>query len=175
MAQGFRTTADALVVTDVSVLIWNPFDTTGNFALEIWDATGTDGRPGAKVTEAGTGDAALFGTSSAIFTLSGLDLTLNPITAYFLVVKGISLTDIDVGMGMGPEPGYLAWSATPSTSGTGFPSNVSSWSGGWSSLDQSYPLQMSIEATTDAVPEPTALTLFGLVGLGLTRRRSAPA
>jgi len=41
--------ADALVVTDASVLIWNTSGATGNFALKIRDAPEADGRPGARV------------------------------------------------------------------------------------------------------------------------------
>ncbi len=96
--------------------------TIGSFALEVWSVDGTNHTPVAKVADVGTGDAALLSTTSAIFTLSGLNLSLSPLTDYFLLAKGINLVRENIGMQM---PGYIAWDVQSPASGTGFPSNQS--------------------------------------------------
>jgi hypothetical protein len=111
-AQKFSTTASGFVVYEVALRLWNPDGTTGGYEVQVWDDSGTSGRPGAQVgSTLYTGLAENLGDSSgSLLTISGLSFSLDPDTNYFIVVRGTSLADIEGPFG--PVSGSLAWDMT---------------------------------------------------------------
>lgn len=109
-AQGFSTTGAAFRLTDVALLLRRDADAGGTFLVSIFNNSGTDGRPGAKVAEVATVAASSIGITYATYDIPDLSITLKPATSYFLVVSGVGLT------------GAVRWAFSESTSGTGFPS-----------------------------------------------------
>ena len=172
-AQAFTTTATAYTITDVALLLSNFTATTGSFDLSIYDSTGTDGSPGAKVADVRTGiDAITIGLTTALYDVPGLSISLSPGTQYYLAVTATTLSE-DVTYG-------IEWSYTEATTGTGFPSAYSfSNNGGasWINLpDNTFtnPSMMRIQASDPtAVPEPStyALLCIGLGVVGYARKR----
>ncbi|WP_295436213.1 choice-of-anchor R domain-containing protein [uncultured Thiodictyon sp.] len=162
-AQAFSTTDSAFRLTDVALPLARDIGTGGNLLVSIFNNSGTGGTPGAKMADVATVLASSLGTSSALYDIPNLSITLMPSTSYFLVLSGVGLTG-----------GFVNWSATSSTSGTGFPSaRYSSADGGasWSGYNMFTPNQMRIQADAGAVPEPATLALLaiGLAGLGARR------
>ena len=161
-AQGFTTTADADMVTEVEAALFSEAPTSGTFAMEIWNMA--SGAPGTKVADVFSGDASLLVSST--FAETGLSLTLSPLTDYFLVVKGISLDALS----------NVQWRYADAAGGTGLPSpfvQTTDAGASWSTPSQETPQKMRIAAATDVpVPPVPALLAIGLAGLRLTRRGS---
>lgn len=121
-AQSFNTDATHTLITRVEV----PFcvaetssNPTGTFEVQIWNASGAGGSPGAKVADVTTNRSVtgllcpLSNISSPAVVFSGLAIALNASTKYYLVLSGV---------GLGPTTSGL-WDYTLSESGTGFPSD----------------------------------------------------
>jgi hypothetical protein len=126
-SQRFTTTESAFTISEIRILLNNGTSATGNFDVEIWDDSGTSGRPGVQVgSTIHTGLAQNLGTTtSSFYTISGLNVSLERSKNYYLVVQGTSLS------------ASLRWRVTSSASGgVGFPSpaytyvvSTSTWSG----------------------------------------------
>jgi hypothetical protein len=167
-AQSFATTTAGFILDEVSIRLWNLNGTSGNFEIQVWDALGAGGRPGAQVGAAVyTGLAEDLGSSSgSLLAVSGLNFTLTPDTTYYLVAAGTSLTDI-------PDdffsiPGTLYWDATDVVTSPSYGTGNSG--AGWNG-----PFSQNLYMKVTAVPEPStyAMALAGLAGGGYTmfRRR----
>lgn len=152
VAQAFSTTATGYVLDEVSLRLWNQNGTTGNFEIQVWDALGPSGRPGAQVGSAiYTGQAASLGDSTSLLTIPGLSVALGANTPYYLVTRGTTLTE--VGPGFRPSPGYLAWNATDVIASNSYDTgNGSSWSG---------PYTQNLYMKVTAVPEPSTEIMIG--------------
>ena len=169
-AQSFSTTSSGFILTEVALQLWNGSETTGNFEIQIWDALGTAGAPGAQVGGAiYTGLAESLGNTSSLLTVSGLSVLLAPDTAYYLVAAGTSLA---VPGRFGPSPGWLNWNATDVFTSSAYDSvdSGATWS---SPLSQN--LYMKVTAASAAVPEPgtwaEAALLAGGAAYARWRRR----
>jgi len=165
-AQAFSTTDSAFRITDVALPLSRNDVTGGDLLVSIFNSSGSGGTPGAKLADVATVLASSLGTtSSALYDIPNLSITLTPTTSYFLVLSGVGLTG-----------GAVWWDATLSTSGTGFPSaRNSSADGGasWGANNMEFPNQMRIQADAGAVPEPATLALFAIGLAGLEARRAA--
>lgn len=167
VAQAFSTTATDTVLDEVSLRLWNPNGTTGNFEIQVWDALGTSGRPGAQVGPAiYSGLAQNLGDSPpSLLTIPGLSVALGASTTYYLVARGTTLTD--VGTAPFTSPGYLAWDATNViTSNSYDTTDGSTWGGPYGQN-----LYMKVTAS---VPEPSSGVLLfgvGLAAWAMFRRR----
>ena len=165
VAQAFSTTATDYVLDEVSLRLWNQNGTTGNFQIQVWDALGTSGRPGAQVGSAiYTGLAQNLGNSSpGLLTIPALSVALGANTAYYLVARGTTLTD--VGDPDESSPGTLYWDATNvNTSNSYDTTNGSSWTG---------PFSQNLYMKVTAVPEPAPAIMIaaGLAAWAMLRRR----
>lgn len=161
IAQSFQTNSLGSTLTDVSLRLFNSSGTTGAFELQVWDSTGTGGRPGAQVGSAFySGLAENLGTTlPGLLAVTGLNVPLVANRTYYIVARGVSLTEVDLGGDL--FPGYLSWSSTPSSGGTGFPAAkwTSADSGAsWVGPFTGYNYGMRIVA----VPEPSTWALAGL-------------
>lgn len=171
-AQKFLTTTESRLST-VSLRLWNQNNTFGSYQIQIWDATGVAGSPGAQVvSDLFTGFAEdLSNDSDNILTVSDLDVILDADTAYFIVLRGNSLTDIESHFPDDPPlPGALAWNMTDTNPSGAYDGGPPVWSGPYT---QNY--YMKIEA--NVVPEPTSALLLLLSGstFCFQRRRAARA
>ncbi|MEI7870372.1 MAG: PEP-CTERM sorting domain-containing protein [Candidatus Methylumidiphilus sp.] len=166
-AQAFTTDATHTTVTAVTTILKSDSTTTGTLNLYIYSSAAN--KPNTLVTSIGSYDiASQLTTTFTNYTLSSLNVSLNPSTQYFLVLGGSSSM----------ANGDAWWGFTASTSGQGFPSDntVSPDSGqSWLDPSQSSPQQMRIQATSSDIPEPASLGLMGagMVGWFFTRRRTA--
>ena len=170
VAQAFSTSPTAYTISDVTLNMFNQNGTTGSYELQIWTATGASGSPGSQVGSAiFTGLAENLG--SGPLTANGLSVTLDPSTSYFLVARGVSLTDIP-RPDREPRPGSLAWSQTDVNTTAEFATvDGVIWTG--PSPQNFY---IKVEAAAAAVPEidPTGIgSVLALVtgALGLVERR----
>ena len=168
-AQSFATTTAGFILDEVSIRLWNQNGTSGNFEIQVWDALGAGGRPGAQVGAAVyTGLAENLGSSyGSLLAVSGLNFTLAPSTSYYLVAAGTSLTDIPDFFG--PIPGTLYWDATNVVTS---PAYVTSNSGAnWNG-----PFSQNLYMKATAIPEPSTcmMVLAGLTcgGYTMIRRRN---
>ena len=166
-AQSFATTTAGFILDEVSIRLWNLNGTSGNFEIQVWDALGAGGRPGAQVGAAVyTGLAEDLGSSyGSLLAVSGLSFTLTPDTTYYLVAAGTSLTDIPDDFF--PIPGTLYWDATDVVTSPSYDTSNSgaNWNG---------PFSQNLYMTITAVPEPSTycMALAGLACGGyLVRRR----
>jgi len=161
-AQGFSTTGSAFMLTDVALPLSRADDAVGDLLVSIFNNSGSGGTPGAKVADVATIAASLLGTTSALYNIPKLSITLTPSTNYFLVLTS-----------GGQASGEVYWDYTNSTSGTGFPSarNMNYLGSFWFSNSMTTPQQMRILADDGVVPEPATLALLaiGLAGLGARR------
>lgn len=164
VAQAFSTTATDYVLDEVSLRLWNQNGTTGNFEIQVWDASGDSGRPGAQVGSAiYTGQAASLGDSTSLLTIPGLSVALGANTTYYLVARGTTLTEVDPGFG--PSPGSLAWNATDVITSNSYDTvNGSSWGG---------PYAQNLYMKVTAVPEPSTEIVIcaGLAAWVIRRHR----
>ncbi len=167
-AQSFSTTSSGFILSEVTLRLWNQNGTSGNFELQVWDALGASGRPGAQVGSAiYTGLAENLGSESAsLLTVSGLNFTLVPDTTYYMVAAGTSLADIPDDFG--PQPGTLYWDATNVRNSDAYDTSNSgaSWNG---------PYSQNLYTEITAVPEPSTYALLLMAGAGwlLWKRRKA--
>ncbi len=144
----------------------NGSGTTGSFSIQVWDATGTGGSPGAQVgASLYTGLAQNLSTNSAnLLSVSGLNFTLTENRTYYIVTRGTSLTNIPDGEG-GFFEGFLSWNnaATPTSPLYSYNTDSGAWAGPYS-----YNGYMSVSA----VPEPSAWALAGLsvLAIGFSKR-----
>ena len=171
-AQSFSTTSSGFILSEVALRLWNANGTSGNFELQVWNALGASGRPGAQVGSAiYTGLAQNLGSEyGGLLTVSGLNVTLAPDTAYYLVAAGANLADVP-GPGR-PIPGQLYWDATDVVT---FPAYETSNSGGDWNGPQSQNLYLKVTAASAAVPEPgtwaAAALLVGGAAFARWRKR----
>lgn len=145
-AQSFLTDATHTLITQVEVRFCaaetGGGSPSGTFEVQIWNANGSGGTPGAKVADVTTNRSVAdltCASSPAVF--SGLSISLNASTKYYLVVSG-------EGLGTTTR-GY--WDFTQSEAGTGFPSDYyDSLSDGvsWRNYSGVDPQQMRIMADT---------------------------
>jgi len=174
VSQSFTTTTAGSTLTGVSLRLFNNSGTTGTFALQIWNSEGTGGRPGAQVGSSFYSGLAqnLSSSGPGLLEVTGLNVTLAANRTYYIIARGESLTDVDLGGDL--FPGSLAWSATASSGGTGFP--AAKWASinsgaSWNGPFTGYNYGMRIVA----VPEPSTWALAGLssgVLAWAVRRRS---
>lgn len=159
-AQAFTTTSDGFILSEVSLRFWNNSGTTGGYQIQIWDATGTGGQPGAQVGSAiHTGLAQNLSTvDGSVLTVSNLNVTLSANTTYYVLARGTSLSDVTIGTTV---PGYITWN-TPSTVTSAIYWTLdsgSSWNGP--------SLVMNQYMKVSAVPEPSTLVMAGLGALAI--------
>jgi hypothetical protein len=172
IAQSFSTTSSGFILSEVALRLWNMGGTSGNFELQVWNALGTAGAPGSQVGGAiYTGLAQSLGNTSSLLTVSGLNVTLVPDTAYYLVAAGASLADFPGPFG--PIPGQLEWDATDVVT---FPAYDTGDSGGNWSGPFNQNLYMKVTAASAPIPEPgtwAAMAIFagGAAYAGWRRRR----
>jgi hypothetical protein len=178
LAQAFTTTATDFVLTAVHLRLFNQSGTSGGFELQLRDATGSSGKPGALVgTTLYTGQAQNLGSSGTLLSVTGLNRTLAANTTYYLVAAGRSLTD-DLTDPTDPIIGSLGWNMTDTTS-PGLYTYGSGNSGTTWNTPYSYSGYMKIEAgpagasVPDAAGSPATLGLI-LAGLAGLRRRLRP-
>ena len=172
VAQSFSTTSSGFILSEVALRLWNAGGTSGNFELQVWNALGTAGAPGSQVGGAiYTGLAESLGNTSSLLTVSGLNVTLVPDTAYYLVAAGASLADFPGPFG--PIPGQLDWDATDVVTSPAYDTGDSggNWSGPFSQN-----LYLKVTAASAAVPEPgtwaaMAILTGGAAFAGWRRRR----
>lgn len=111
IAQSFTTTASGFILSEVSLRLWNNSGTTGPFGIQIWDATGVNGSPGAQVggTPSFVDPADLLSTTSGglVDAATLRNVTLAAMTNYYVLVRGVALTDVVDSFG-DPRPGYIA-------------------------------------------------------------------
>jgi hypothetical protein len=165
LAQAFTTTATDFVLTAVHLRLFNQSGTSGGFELQLRDATGSSGKPGALVgTTLYTGQAQNLGSSGTLLSVTGLNRTLAANTTYYLLAAGRSLTD-DLTDPTDPIIGSLGWNMTDTTS-PGLYTYGSGNSGTTWNTPYSYSGYMKIEAgpaasAAGSVPEgsPPRLTL----------------
>ncbi len=167
VAQSFQTTAIDVIVTDVTIKIFTDA-TSGQFRINIFDATGAGNRPGAQVANIFSGTVANLPASGAYqnFNLTNLNVVLNPNQRYYIVADAGPLNDVEK---------FIYWQYTTSPPpGSGGATSVF-----WQSLDGSTwrdefvgePQLMRVVA----VPEPGTYALAGLCVVTLAaigRRRS---
>jgi|GEM_PF-1618338 len=171
MAQAFTTTATHTRVTTVVLpLCYDhnpPF--TGNFAVEIWDATGAGGRPGAFVATVAANQNATSVPSDSdpncpttYTSYAGLTIALSASTSYYVVVRNVSLT------------GSILWRETINTAGTGFPSNKSIFSAGsWGAPSMADPQRMQVVADTNYPIYSSVAAPGSTIALGATTTGTA--
>lgn len=168
-AQSFSTTSSGFILSEVALRLWNQNGTSGNFELQVWDALGASGRPGAQVGSAiYTGLAQNLGSvPGSLLTVSGLNFTLVPDTTYYMVAAGTSLADIPDD-DFGPQPGTLYWDATNVLNSDAYDTSNSgvNWNG---------PYSQNLYTEITAVPEPSTYALLLMAGAGwlLWKRRKA--
>jgi len=171
-AQSFSTTSSGFILSEVALRLWNQNGTSGNFELQVWDALGASGRPGAQVGSAiYTGLAENLGSEEgSLLTVSGLNVTLVPDTTYYMVAAGTSLADIpDDDF---PMPGTLYWDATDVLTSPAYDTSNSGvdWNGPYSQN-----LYLKVTAASAAVPEPgtwaAAALLVGGAAFARWRKR----
>jgi surface protein len=150
LAQAFSTTATDFVLDGVSLRLWdNSGTTTGNFEIQVWDAAGASGSPGAQVGSAiYTGLAENLPDASSLLTISGLSVTLGASTNYYLVAKGLDLID-------GMYNGSLSWDLTNGITSNGYASTTSgsSWIG-----PRGNNFSMKVNGLTSATSSPFDIT-----------------
>ncbi len=175
-AQSFSTTTSGFVLSEVALRLWNLNGTSGNFEIQVWDALGISGRPGAQVGAAlYTGLAQDLGsTYGSLLTVSGLNFTLVPDTTYYLVAAGTGLADIPDDP-FPPSPGQLYWDATDVVTSPTYDTGDSgaNWNGPFTQN-----LYLKVTAASAAVPEPgtwatAALLVGGAAFMRWRKRRSA--
>ena len=172
LAQSFSTTSAGFTLSGVALRLWNNTGTSGNFELQVWNALGTAGAPGSQVGGAiYTGLAESLGNTSSLLTVSGLNVTLVPDTAYYLVAAGANLADVP-GPGR-PILGQLYWDATDVVTFPAYDTGDSgvNWSG---PFNQNF--YMKVTAASAPIPEPgtwAAMAIFagGAAYAGWRRRR----
>ena len=171
-AQGFSTTSSDFTLRNVSLELWNPSGTTGNFQIQVWDSAGALGSPGAQVGAAiytGLAQNLNNGSGVRLLSIDGLSVPLSANRLYYLVAKGTSLTPI--GSGPFSDFGYLAWDFTSVNASPSYAKNGGS--------DWGSPLPGDFYMKVEAIPEPGTITLLLVsAGIGLPlycrhRRRSA--
>jgi hypothetical protein len=160
-AQAFSTTATDFVLDEVSLRLWDQRgNTEGNFEIQVWDAAGASGSPGAQVGSAiYTGLAENLPDASSLLTISGLSVTLGPSTNYYLVALGTTLTR--------PEGSpSLRWDVTNVITSNADVTTTSgaSWFG---------PRSNNFIMSVTAVPEPSSgiMIAAGLAAWAMLRRR----
>jgi hypothetical protein len=160
-AQAFSTNSEGFILKDVSLRLWNLDRTTGKFEVQIWDALGTSGSPGAQVGPAVYLELAEnLGSFGSHLSISDLNVTLVADTTYYLVVAGTELTDIDDGFFT--SPGTLAWDATDVNTTASYDTTGSGWNG---------PFSQNLYMQITAIPEPTSMFLLMLAGGAMLARQ----
>ncbi len=161
-AQSFSTTSSGFILSEVALRLWNQNGTSGNFEIQVWDALGTSGRPGAQVGAAVyTGLAQDLGNAEgSLLAVSGLNFTLAPDTAYYLMALGTGLADVP---GYYTTPGTLYWDATNQQSSPAYSTSNggASWNGPFAQN-----LYMKVTATAAPIPEPGTWVTAALLGGG---------
>ena len=157
VAQAFTTTSAAHVLDEVSLPLWRSGEATGPYIIQLWDATGNDGTPGAQVGSALFSGLAqnLSTTPGALLTIPNLNITLSPNTTYYLVSGNTSVT---------PTADFM-WALSDTNTSNFFEFSEGSWGG-------PYPSNLKMRIT--AVPEPStvamALAAIACGGWSLRRR-----
>lgn len=165
VAQGFKTTSTGYVLDSVQLEIYKQTGSTDVYSVWIYDSSG--GVPSVPVLTVASNEpqSALSDTPSSK-TFSGLNTVLAPNTDYFVVVGGVSSTDM-----------YWDYWDTASPVGTGLPSTGITFDGtSWTGSSQAYPQMMVVSAS---VPEPSTWAFAALSGSTLAyvarRRKKARA
>jgi len=154
-AQGFSTGAGAVMLNEVEVALYNDSGTDGDFAVELWNSTGTGGTPGTRLARLFQGGAGQLGSdSSDSCEINGLSLALAAATGYYLVVRGVDFDALS----------EIKWTYADSALGTGLPADYTQTTDSglnWFAPVEDYPQKMRIVATA-ATPVPGTLALLGL-------------
>ena len=173
LAQSFSTTSAGFTLSGVALRLWNDSGTSGNFELQVWDARGASGRPGAQVGSAiYTGLAQALGSGyGSLLTVSGLNVTLVPDTTYYMLAAGTSLADIT---SFSTYPGTLSWDATSVVTSPAYGTANS----GVNWISEAANQYMKVTAASAPIPEPgtwAAMAIFagGAAYAGWRRRRGA--
>jgi len=181
-AAPFRTTSDLNTITGVDLKIDNRGDYNGgNMAIDIWTSKGANLGPAGLLSVIYNG-----GYPGSLVSISGLSLTLDPGTEYFVVARGEDFNVFENEFYS--FPGSLAWNSVGGNfthSGTGFVFGIWYSLGdpdNWSKLSDTYSSMMTVYAASSSsnVPEidpatgGSALSLVaGVLAMIEQRRRRA--
>lgn len=169
VGQAFSTAETDFVVNEVSLRLWNNSGTTGSFEIQIWDASGASSQPGEQVgMTIYTGLAQELGSSPGVLSITGLNVSLDSNTTYYLMALGTGLTDIPGFDIFEPSsPGSLAWNVTNVNQADFYTTgnSGSDWYG-------PFPYNAYMSISGEAVPEVSSATLSALaIGTIMFRRR----
>lgn len=166
----FKTTATDYAVDTVKIPLRNDTFTpasSGNISISIYDANGSNSRPGSIIgTSIGTVPVSSLTTSFQTFTFSSLNRTLSPSTNYYIVINS---SDITSGVARTDLTNDNTGAITTGSLGYSF------YNTSWGNPNAGYWVRGSV-STVAPVPEPSTYALAAIasgVMAAVARRRKA--